>query len=719
MTNTNPSSNEYPLTGNGKIALYVSSEEIGATQTLISGNVDIQQIGKYQNNTLSGFRANYITLPENAALMATTVPATASNILPNLVCTSQSLDMSTGTVITEFSETITSNLTLKSTVTPLRQYPYCILQEVEITSATTLSQLDIHHEIRAPTVTPLENIEYFNNVIFNNSISTEEGIYILGAKGTHASFTTEVNAATTYIFDDPTNIQGTGATVTKMGFNMAKDKSRCYQRLRFSNLQAATPIKMYVLSAHMSSQDFAKPSEEITRILLNILYQKTPQKIIEDNATIWSEVWNSDIELVPKTGITSEEAAATSRMQMYIRHSLFQIFSCLRSAVNATINPLNLSFVDTNGNIFFDGDLWLTPALLLLQPEVARQLLEFRYRNLEIATQLASSHGYNGSMYPYKNDVVGYESIYWDVVSPLHIFNNATLAINAWNYYRISLNKEWLRNKGYTMIKNIADFLTSYIKKISDTEYILPLTLGMGSIVSDNQAFTVYTALHAIQYAREASFALGYSPNSQWLDILSFLKYPVDTVDRDILLYDKDNTQAIDIHDHLFVLHPYYNRKFFQQYTRNYSCIDRNLQQYQSTFASSTHPLNTILDAALKGVLLQSDASTHETPFVTALQKVIDTNFLGGWNYMNTQNNITMGTDISLHAAFLLIFLMSIGTLSIRGAIAPSAIVTEQFRIATSLSQYMPHTWSSLRLKGIGSNRALVIVTNQTSYTAP
>lgn len=696
------------FTGNGKVASYISMSNISSQRTLISGNVQFDQIGKYKNNTLQGFRMHDIQVFAN----------TTSNVSYTLV--HQSLDMSTAETSTMFEVHMGNApaVTVTSRITPLRQYPYCMLQTVDIVPEENMTQLDVFHEIYANA--DLSEVEYNNNVIYNEHIYEDKGLYILNAQGKVNSVSAVLAGAACYLFEDASRVQN-------LGFNSYSDRSRCYQKHRFVNLVAGETVRFHVLSAQMSSYDFRTPLEEVKRILLNIAFKKTGvvdlvNQIQSDNQKVWDQMWASDVELLPKLDITEEENARLQRVRFFTRYSLFHIYACLRDAVNTQINPLNLSYVDTNGNIFFDGDIWMVPLLCFLKPSIARTLLEFKYRNLEQALQLASSFGFKGSKFPYKNDVVGYQSVYWDVISPLHVFNNAIISFNTWNYYRVTLDKEWLQNVGFILMRNVADFLTSYIQNTAPNVFTMPNTLGLGNILSDNQAFTIYTAILALKHTIEACYVLGYIPKPEWSRLVLKLVYPVYTQGEnvDVIKYDAayDGTGMVDVMDHLIILHPYYNTHYFNNYLqRNNSAIQRNLDFYADKVQEGfrAHPVNNLLLASLYAVVAQTDPIQMNT-FYDKLDKILEENLTGFWGYMNLANDPKVGNDVSLNAAFVLLMVTCLCGLMIRGSTAPSNVITEQFRIQDALGTFMPNTWNTVNISGIGRDEKFVSVGNQTPY---
>lgn len=685
------------FSGNGKIAIYNSMNKIGTDQIFTSiGDVNFDQIGRYKNNVIEGFAMNDIRI----------FSTTACNVSYNM--TSQSLNMLNGSCSTVFQ--VTNNnvipVTVENKITPLRQYPYCVLQEVTVIPGSNLQSLDIYHLFVSNS--NLTNIEYNNNTFFNDRIYSNKGLYIMNAKGYNKETNSTLACASCYIGNS--NI---------LGFNVTNKKGSCYQAFRCQSVNSGNSLKFNIITSMMSDKDFADPVEETKRILMNIAFKNADtdtlfQTLINDNNIEWSNLWGSDIELIPKDVISGTARERVIRIKRYIRQSLYNIFCCVRENINVEINPLSLSYIDTNGNLFYDGDIWLVPTLLLLKPSIAKTLLEYRYKGLEQAVQLAASYGHKGSKYPYQNDIVGYKNLYWDVASPLHIFNNCVIAINTWNYYRVTNDKEWLSNKGYSILKHVADFIIGNI----DANYNMNNVVGLGGRVSDNHAFTKYTARLALKFAIEASYELNYAPKVKW--VMSFqqmdIGYYTDT-NWDVIKFDDtfDNTQRINILDCLLILIPYYSYLYFNSnpnVVRDYTSVLRNLTYYMGAISVeyANHPINKLILACMYGLISQADTS-YMVDFYNSIDNIIDIAGVKDWwgNLVIDEDN---GVDLTLNGFFILLFLNIAGGLKIKGGITEGKFYYECFCLKGPNSINLPNTWKSIVFSGVGNDQELFNVVN-------
>ena len=85
------------------------------------------------------------------------------------------------------------------------------------------------------------------------------------------------------------------------------------------------------------------------------------------------------------------------------------------------------------------------PPLLVLQPEIARSLLEYRFERLGAAKENAFSHGYDGAMFPWESAEDGSEDTpIWALTGPFQHHISATIGWAFWKYYEVTQDKEWL-----------------------------------------------------------------------------------------------------------------------------------------------------------------------------------------------------------------------------------------------------------------------------------
>jgi trehalose/maltose hydrolase-like predicted phosphorylase len=475
LSNLNENNYDGVYISNGKICVKSSSRPYETALSAITTNYEFNDLGRYNNNIIHSFKFTNVKF----------FNIDYSNV--KLTNHKQYLNMYNATFTMEYTlEYNGVSLGITQEWMALQQYPYCFLQTISIDNTGSQIDLDIFHILSCND--NLENVEFFNNTV--------EGFSTFSAKGTENNLLVATNS--TYIRN--------GNDIKNVGFVRIDDTSG-YNKLTVKVLQNAVTT-FDIVSGVMSSSDFSDPQRELLRILLNI---KGKQLRVEHNQQ-WINIWNTaDIVISQKTTIEPDELdvanKAVETFQKNLKYSLYNIFSIVRDDVNVDLNTLNLSAIDLDGEIFWNAEMFLIPVLLMLRPKCARVLLDFRFKQLQHARNLALAYGHKGSQYPYKDDVVNYNAVYWTSGTPVYAFNTGLIAISAWNYYRVSLDKYWLHEKGFLILQNCARFFQS----LFDTDFNMVAVYTMNNNVEINNPLTRYLAIQNLKNYREACFELSFN----------------------------------------------------------------------------------------------------------------------------------------------------------------------------------------------------------------
>lgn len=293
--------------------------------------------------------------------------------------------------------------------------------------------------------------------------------------------------------------------------------------------------------AQCTSKDFSDPKSESERMVIyNLLNSK--EVLLEQHRKLWSELWEGDIEI---------EGDLTS--QQDVRLALYHLYAFGRGDSDLSIAPMGLSLqTPYNGHIFWDTELWMFPPLLLLNQDIARSLVNYRSDRLAPAKQRAINYGYDGAMFPWESDDTGEEATPpFALTGPFEHHITADIAIAFWNYYRVTKDKQWLQEKGFPVIKEIADFWVSRVTANEDGSYSINNVVGANEFapnVNDN-AFTNGAAITALNYAVRASEALGIEPDPKWKNVsgdIKILRFP-DGTTKEHSDYDGEIIKQADV----------------------------------------------------------------------------------------------------------------------------------------------------------------------------
>lgn len=259
-----------------------------------------------------------------------------------------------------------------------------------------------------------------------------------------------------------------------------------------------------------SSRDFFDPYNEAERQVIYAVHEGE-EALMQAHYRLWDELWQSDIR------IEGDDDA-----QRIVRFALFNLYSSCRGGSRLSIPPMGLSLQGYNGHIFWDTELWMYPPMLLLNQDIARSMLDYRFDRLPAARKKALAYGYRGAMFPWESDDSGEEATPTHALTgPFEHHITADIGIACWNYYCVTRDVRWLQREGYPLLKEIADFWISRVTRNQDGSYSIHNVTGADEYangVTDN-AFTNGAASLALKYACQAAEICGEKVPEIWQEI--------------------------------------------------------------------------------------------------------------------------------------------------------------------------------------------------------
>jgi len=361
----------------------------------------------------------------------------------------------------------------------------------------------------------------------------------------------------------------------------------------------------------------------------------------------WDEVWQkSDIVIEGDT-----------KAQLAVRYNLFGLLiSAPRHDDRVSIPAKTLSGFGYRGHVFWDTEIFILPFFTFTQPEIARNLLTYRYHTLDGARHKATYYGYKGAMFAWEsadtgdevtprwalpNQPYGEEVRIWCRDREIHI--SADIAYAVWYYWQATGDDEWMRDCGAEIILNTAIFWISRVEWNTKQErYEIREVIGADEYHErvNNNAFTN----RMIQWHLEKAIFV-----SDWLGS----KFP----DRDAELKQKlhltkeRRSRWQDIVTNLWI--PYNPAtKLVEQFEGFFNLEDINLDDYEPRTLSMQAILG--IDGANKRqVLKQPDVlmllylmrESQDFPYSPeVLQK--------NWDYYAPRTDITYGSSLgpAIHA---------------------------------------------------------------------
>ncbi len=225
------------------------------------------------------------------------------------------------------------------------------------------------------------------------------------------------------------------------------------------------------------------------------------EALLAEQRRAWAERWRScDI------GIGGDEAA-----QQGIRFCIFMLLQTY-TGVDARLNigPKGFTGEKYGGVTYWDTEAYCLPFYMATAgPEVARQLLVYRYDQLDKAIENAAKLGFGGGAALYPMVTVNGEECHneWEITFE-EIHRNGAIAYAVFNYVRYTGDRAYLAEGGLEVLLSIARF---WAQRITWSEargkYVMLGVTGPNEYENnvDNNWYTSYIACWSMRYAAEAA----------------------------------------------------------------------------------------------------------------------------------------------------------------------------------------------------------------------
>jgi len=339
-----------------------------------------------------------------------------------------------------------------------------------------------------------------------------------------------------------------GVTVWKGSVRAAEESTIQPQQVAvcFSNVPSSLSIKvngsfpqtftyLTAIRTSLDSSDIVNAACQDWKNGTELTKQRPPNDLFHLHVFEWLQIWRAGIEI----GGRLELARAVNSSLYYLLSSIRPVQTNKDFPIGAySLSPGSLSTDGYNGHSFWDAETWMYPTLLLLHPQLAANVIDYRFTRLQPALDKAQAYGYKGSMFPWESAFTGFEVCPWPPGSQReqHITGDIGMAVQ--QYWRVNKDVSWLKSVGFPLISSIADFWASrVIWNSTRSSYGIDGVVGpdeyatgvKGSGINDN-AYTNAIAANCLLFATEAALQAGKTPPPQWKDIASKMYYPFDNI---------------------------------------------------------------------------------------------------------------------------------------------------------------------------------------------
>jgi beta-phosphoglucomutase family hydrolase len=189
----------------------------------------------------------------------------------------------------------------------------------------------------------------------------------------------------------------------------------------------------------------------------------TFDELLRRHALAWRRLWEHFA-----VDIDSEDPVQLG-LNLHVFHTL-QTISPHTAGLDVGIPARGLHGEGYRGHVFWD-ELFVLPLYVMRTPDVARSLLDYRWRRLNAARRAAQLAGHRGAMFPWQSGSDGRDE------TPRTLFNprsgrwipdrswrqrhvGLAVAYNAWQYYQATTDGVWLAGRGAELILEVARFFS-------------------------------------------------------------------------------------------------------------------------------------------------------------------------------------------------------------------------------------------------------------------
>jgi trehalose/maltose hydrolase-like predicted phosphorylase len=497
---------------NGMIGMVSSAEPMKVSDVVLNGVYDYYKRGRVSNILKTFNHVNMELEVDGQRINGRTVSGYE-----------QTLDMKEASLKTRFE--VEGKAAIEHEMMAVRHLPYTALINVEIRAIQDIRITPIS-VIEAPD--HLQDVRNFYSEIDRPHVT----IPLMTSVALSPSGKYKVAASNSFIFEEPHG-EEPDIIHEDWDYNMHLAKFTV-------TLKAGETYRFSLVASTLSSRQYDDPHNEAER--LTIFARLEGRDRLEDrHQQAWDKLWESDIIIEGEVERTRD-----------IRFALYHLYSFARKGTAYSLSPMGLSGLGYNGHVFWDTEIWMYPPLLVLQPEIARSLLEYRFERLDAARQNAFSHGYEGAMYPWESADDGSEDTpVWALTGPFQHHISGDVAWAHWKYYQLTGDKKWLEEKGYPVLKEVADFWTSRVERNGPGQYDINNVIGANEWQEniDNNAYTNGMAITSLRIAVKAARELGHSPDPDWAHVaenIPILEFP-DGTTRENASYEGEMIKQADV----------------------------------------------------------------------------------------------------------------------------------------------------------------------------
>jgi alpha,alpha-trehalose phosphorylase len=234
------------------------------------------------------------------------------------------------------------------------------------------------------------------------------------------------------------------------------------------------------------------------------------QELLKSQEQYMNDFWRrSDVRIKDiREDLTKR---TTVEIQQAIRFNLFHILQASARAEDTGVPAKGLTGQAYEGHYFWDTEIYLLPFLTYTSPQIARNLLGFRYRMLSQARARARQLGHRGAIFPWRT-ISGEEASAYYAAGTAQYHINADIMYALRKYVQATGDERFLRDYGAEMLVETARLWVDlgFYSEVKGGKFCINAVTGPDeyNTVVNNNAYTNLLARENLRYAAQTVEAL-------------------------------------------------------------------------------------------------------------------------------------------------------------------------------------------------------------------
>lgn len=189
------------------------------------------------------------------------------------------------------------------------------------------------------------------------------------------------------------------------------------------------------------------------------------------------------------------------KIQAAIRFNMFHLVQSVGKNGKTNIAAKGLTGDGYEGHYFWDTETYVIPYFIYTNPEIAKQLLSYRYSILDKAKERAKELSYKGALYPWRT-INGEESSAYYPAGTAQIHINADIMYSVKKYYEASEDLDFMIDKGVEMLIETSRFYADYMDYIDGRGYCINGVTGPDeySALVNNNTYTNMMVKYQVKF---------------------------------------------------------------------------------------------------------------------------------------------------------------------------------------------------------------------------